>query len=138
MTPTRCLVPGATDQSSDPTEATVVTRAPEAFQTTMPRPGVAAEASTTSSWPAWMAVASPEYVMSAVEAVVPLTKDSFSRRRATWRFARTRYAAYVVPAAGASRPARERSIVKRNAPRSSARFVTPTVPTTVRVAATPR
>jgi len=49
------FVPGATDQSSDPTEATVVTRAPEAFQTTMPSPGVAAEASTTSSWLAWMA-----------------------------------------------------------------------------------
>src|SRR5438128_2032898 len=103
-TPTRCLVPGATDQSSDPTDATVVTRALEAFHTTIPSPGVAADASTTSSWLAWIAAASPVYVTSAVEAVVPLTNDSFSRRRAIMRFARTRYAAYVVPAAGASRP----------------------------------
>ena len=50
MMPTRCFVPGATDQSSAPTEATVVTRRRIAFETTTPRPGLAALASTTSSW----------------------------------------------------------------------------------------
>src|ERR1700758_1734170 len=93
-TPTRCLVPGATDQSSEPTEATVVTRAPDPFHTAMPRLGEAADASTMSSWLAWIAAASPGYVTAAVEAVVPVTKDSFSSRRAICRFARTRYAAY--------------------------------------------